>query len=686
MHSLTHYSMHPAVKGLSEHFDLLSRHQPYPLCRLRPVAPRRLLVVEILAQRLMLHHIHHWQRHYRVRTAAEGRRLDALAAGPVMAAYEAAVEQSVGATDEVILVRRVNVRLALRHDAADAGRPARQWGDAMAAGLQRTLRDNEPDNIARYADAADHLAAFVAAALADTAKDDWRFARFARCHGESVAATIVSALINHAELCPIVLSRLLQKGLLSPMLAAIGPTEARRIWVENIAGPSAPTPDEERPLFAAAIGLVTALLDMEVKASWVERKFAEYISEHRPNTDWNDSTHLAAGVLAAVRFLLRTADVKSTPAAEFIVAAVKPLDWLDREWLVQQLETLLMARVGPQLMPTVSRPSGATPRQREWLAALLATLPRVQDHLNRSDVSSEKNAMLLFAALVERYPAWAGDVAVSSFIDTMLRAADVIRQHGRATTDSSPASAALRMIAECGEPAQAVVTALLGRNPVTPRHQTQHSVADIGEVTAAAGVFLLWRTFQDLRLSALVRSCEFPCTGSKGSQQFRLALAARLAGLDMADANDPGLLAFSGVAVPIDRAVWQTAPTAAYAEALDAMCMAQRLAVTSPSADTFALGLLGHHAVDELIALTAEVVVRAWARWLKHLGHSGTLYLLNTCLRRPGRITRNERTLDIELASRPLDTVLRASGYLAPIKPIFGSDEPMLRFRIGEVR
>jgi hypothetical protein len=67
---------------------------------------------------------------------------------------------------------------------------------------------------------------------------------------------------------------------------------------------------------------------------------------------------------------------------------------------------------------------------------------------------------------------------------------------------------------------------------------------------------------------------------------------------------------------------------------------------------------------DYSLALTANSILRLWARWLRGFNDASVPFLLESFLHRPGTITHTSDRLVVALQPRPLDIVLQMSGYL----------------------
>lgn len=86
---------------------------------------------------------------------------------------------------------------------------------------------------------------------------------------------------------------------------------------------------------------------------------------------------------------------------------------------------------------------------------------------------------------------------------------------------------------------------------------------------------------------------------------------------------------------------------------------------------------------DLTLALTATVVLRAWARWLRRFADSSVPFLLERLLRRSGRVRDTSDALEVALDGRPLDLVLEMAGYLATLESPWGRTVRFHRRSLG---
>ncbi len=94
--------------------------------------------------------------------------------------------------------------------------------------------------------------------------------------------------------------------------------------------------------------------------------------------------------------------------------------------------------------------------------------------------------------------------------------------------------------------------------------------------------------------------------------------------------------------------------------------------------DALEAATLGHVAWDLTMALSANALLRLWARWLRGFADSSVPYLLSQLIRREGRIYEDRGNIVVEMEPRPLDLVLDLSGYLASLRLSWLGDRDIL--------
>jgi hypothetical protein len=183
-------------------------------------------------------------------------------------------------------------------------------------------------------------------------------------------------------------------------------------------------------------------------------------------------------------------------------------------------------------------------------------------------------------------------------------------------------------------------------------------------VTTCAGLFLLVRGLQDVRLAAAVR--QSGCT----LQPVLASLAIALAGEDAwhGDSFDEGAALWAGIQPQDARehiAALASMPLPEMASELTSNIEGQRLVDPVEQAKW--------EAGPELPAAVLQVAtlaLHAWARWLPGLSGSSMPYLLRNFVRRGGSLHVDRDAIEVRLDPAPLDSILRMSGYLADLAPV----------------
>ncbi len=676
----------------------------------------------------MSHRIHRWDRKYRVKDPAAAARLDGLAT-PVLAAFEAAVRAVTTDPDEVLLVRDVHARIVVLAGDAD---PARVWGQAMATAFLRRLATAEADTVARFPNRAAHLAEFLLAVLDDRAADHWSFARFATHRRPTASETLADALLANSDLAAAVLRHVRDRGKLPQLLQALG-HHTRRVWVEAVVGSATPPPAAERPIFAAAVRILERLAGESFASVAVEGWFATFLATPRPDTDWTDRTHLAEAVVHAVRFLLARCPL-ALPLAVPVAEAVAAFDWLDIAWLTNGIEAALATPLPLVPLATPATPIRATsPRQRQWIEALRVALTPPPPGWEESDLASPANALLAYTAVTTRHPDWADDAALPQFLEFLLTtpatrvrdllgpaAEDVVRTLAKTATPSprapidtfeTPAAGIFLLLRTVHDlrlaalaervkfpagGAKFLLAALAARwagQPLGPRFDPLLAAfADLDEPAwdAAADPWAVDPEQADRWQALLVRVllgqgllagtaplCVVRVPVGDGSMAFAGDEAAQLW---------PFAIRLDTPTIPAEHiANWQ----ATWLELSGSRH--EFPVIEAPATLVRSVGsLIDPSAADATrqagFVAAAQVVLRAWARWLPGMDRSSPAYLLEQFIRRPGRVRRTGDRLVVELEPRPLDVVLQLNGHLEPLHPVPGVPGRTVEFQRSRAR
>jgi hypothetical protein len=248
---------------------------------------------------------------------------------------------------------------------------------------------------------------------------------------------------------------------------------------------------------------------------------------------------------------------------------------------------------------------------------------------------------------------------------------------GAARPGSAVAESALMTVARLGEQAGAVLAALGGPEPDGRRPGLQ-----AGDPTAVdspvAGVLLLARVVLDVRLTDLAERHGYP---PNGPGHLLAAVGLRWAGMVDPDdgALDPAIRLLAGRDAPRTAhelaAGWHAVTSDAHNRwrgVVEELLSRHRLSPADPAAGP--------------VDLTADALLRIWVRWLRGFEQSSIPFLLEQFVRRPGTIVERPDGVMVRLSGRPLDIVLKMSGYFRPIEVLPGTTGRRIEFAVGDPR
>lgn len=176
-------------------------------------------------------HIHRFHALHRV-ADDDGRRLAAAAQAQLLDGELEAALQRVAPADDVVLVRRLSLRIRLSAAHSDHDN-ARAWGDALALDLERVLRQGSPHEVLRFARRQQALAAFVEDLLQQRSARDWAWQRLGllpptrSSPGPRQRREALMRLLADDEAGVPLLRVLLQEAVWEPLLAGLEEAELR---------------------------------------------------------------------------------------------------------------------------------------------------------------------------------------------------------------------------------------------------------------------------------------------------------------------------------------------------------------------------------------------------------------------------------------------------------------------------
>jgi hypothetical protein len=460
-------------------------------------------------------------------------RLDRLARERLPEQLAEALDLALGDDPAVYVVRHLDIHLALRldEDVSD-GRLAADWARGLAIAIVRAIaRRPALVEIIRFDDPADYIARFVTDLAGGAAWERWYYHPFEayRSH-RSLSEAVRDMLLDHDNDLPQILALLRRCGSLGRVLAALEPAALRRVWLRlHGADPRSP-PEEVRPLLALAVRLLVHLDLWAGPPAEIDLLWAAYVATAPAPADWRDRRSLTEALLAVLRFLSGRGAVRPTAALQDDILAGPPLgvlaelDWLDLDALRLALATWTAPEVAfPGAGPPL--PSGPTPRQADLLGELLTLVRHGGIVLDRARPDDPANGLALFAALAAHAPRWADDPLVPALIERLLSAWAAKERGGPPASD--PTGELARLVPDAADLVEALSGGALGSGATR--------ATEVLIETDCAGVLLLLRAIQDLRLPTLVTAA------SRDASETPLALDALLLTLGFQWAGPAGV-------------------------------------------------------------------------------------------------------------------------------------------------
>ena len=566
---------------------------------------------------------------------------------------------------------------------------------AVAAQLASAVRDPDRDStgLVRFPSTADYLAAFLAALVRGDRWQHWYF-RPLRRFAQLTPSAAFGALGAEGHDMARVLLALHRAGELSRVAAAAGEQALAQSWLS-------PRPARSRQ--AEWLSLVRLALDLARVLGW------DTVPSRDPQTvaaglarradadlDWTDPVALAHAVARAVRLIA----APGLAHGEVSPGELPPwLDWADARTLTASLSV----RPGPALPPGAPpRPTpvaGRPPRTvaaETVLARLISSGAVVLDRKNPVTAS-----VTLWAALIERMPelaeaAWVRD-AVTRYVGRELTGHGGTARSGPSAAHAPAGPALPSAVADL----QCAGIYLLLRTLDAIRMPRLCQQSDIPAGELLTGLVRRWAgphmTADDV--AAAVRPIAGDDGGRRGSPAAaawqRLQAAVARAALAQHPSGTDGMRlraipfgdAMAVVLGDADDLMWPGGRVRGSAGAAGGLLdwwhdvtgdPAARVDSVPGDADDpgrpvllAALAAVAHAhdgdpETDLALDLIALIVLRHWARWLRGFAAASVPYLLETFVRRPGRlVAARDGKLEITLDRQAHDVVLDVSGSLA---------------------
>jgi hypothetical protein len=562
-------------------------------------------------------------------------------------ALDARLTALLGHGREVFVVRELRAETTLAADALALEAPvvegiSRAYADAI---VDRLIRPD--DDVVRFQDQAEFVTAFIIDEIEAPAADRWYFGAFRKYRRANAGSTIDAVLAAHPMEVPGILARLARGGRLDAVLALVGASRLLDLATPDDA--SAPGSDVG-VLVDAALQLVALLgwsLERHVLAASRHLLLQEYASER---IDWASRAQLTDFVwMCAERAadMLRARGLAPGPVDPDALreALCARFDWLDVPELLRRAESQPPeAQVPP--------PSAATDVFGVVFGRILSA---VRD--GRVTVGRDEDVAVVLTRLIASADVAPFEVsclprlrrALSAIVDGWRRAAGA--DHADRGLPGGGTSDVRGVRDATGASASDLIDAL-------DTMKTQ--LDEAGQPTTNAGLYLLIRAVVDAGLPglALRHGVPFPALMAGLAQTW----------LGQTLVSDAPLLAWAGTDTEADVSVERLEAEALVAleRDLKTRLRDQRAIPSDPGSST------GDHDVQASTSLDrmANMLVRAWARWLPALAESSQQFLLDRMIRRGGDVDIGESRVTVTLDPAPFDVVLQMAGYFKPLEAV----------------
>jgi hypothetical protein len=623
--------------------------------------------------------------------------LQSVARQKIADACDSALEEVFADDPTVYVLRKVNSRVAVL-----AGRKtsetnlAEQWGRNLCTSVVKAIvRNDDDENLVRFENQSDFISSFLTRLVSGNAWDLWYFGAFTQYRRSSTQETILSVLEANRDLVSEVFTRLKRANVLDLVLASLGRSGHEYVWTKLIRG----VPVDEQTGDAFRIFVRSAFTIADALSIWKfgrpsESEVLDSYWRTKPiSPDWTNGTSLAEAVNSLLRFMAHEGmlDTSSspddaTPGALRELLAAK-FDWLDTTHLFNSVMSIFSTASSVDRQFTL-RPRRSTPAQDRILMDLLV---RVRSGNFRFNADAPHESLLLLLTDVSELADGPSQLRLEGLLESIVMGALAIQetpqprkalqqlQFGELPSTSRVAEsrAHLKVVLDAGEPALALVAEIVKQSVET---------FDDGVVTpsACAGLFLLVRVIQDLRIGAALKEC-----GCKSIQPLLVGLATAICRDECwcEELLDSGAAIWSGInqdeasktVATLESLDWKEFITA-ISETISGQRLFDPTTVDSP--DTSANSPYSPSTIASLNQVSA-LLLKAWARWLPGLAHSSHSYLLANFIHRPGTVIVSAQRITILLEPRSLDEILRLAGYLADTPPVAWLDNRPVSYRIG---
>ena len=617
-----------------------------------------------------------------------------------------AFEETFQNDPSVFVVRKVQTRVAvLASQAALESRLAEQWGARLCASVIRVIASTSSDeDVVRFENQAAFVSSFLSDFVAGTVWDHWYHGAFRVYRQVPADEAILAVLVENQDCLGEILHRLAKAKALDVVLRALGPEGQRRLWIRVSRRTSVQLSGDAFRIFVhSAFDLADSLSLWSASRPSEQDFLRNYLLTEPVSPNWTDPSSLASAVTDVFRALFGNGWL-SVPRAfrlddpsKLDSALNSSYDWLDKSWLKNSLASLF-SPVSPERIVRASalRPPRLTPGQLSLFRSLFSSIRNRHFQLDPSDWSPHSHLLRILAALAARETS--ASLATLPILENIVEAWLALRTAENRDSDLlnlrrgqidfilarvSPSTkislqAHLESVVSAGEPAIAIVEELLAHYASTseaPALEEIHS--------GCAGLFLLARAVQDLRLFTLLKESRFDSL-----EPLLVALAIRISGPAALQEGkfDAGAALWSGISTeefPSHLSHLAKLDARLFRANLTELVAAQRI-VDPIFSGEFAdqpLSVALPPDVGSVLDFTASSLLHSWARWLPGLSGSSVGFLLEKFVHRSGTLHLYPDRIDVKLSPGPLDAILKMAGYLTDSPNASWLGNRFVRFR-----
>ena len=609
----------------------------------------------------------------------------------------------------VRVIRKVSTRVAiLSRRATLESRIAEQWGHRLCAAVVESIVEENSENVVSFENQAEFVTSFLTELTTGDAWSRWYFGAFGLYRKRPAGEAILAVLDDNREWLWEILRRLRQSRALERVLAHLGLAGQKKLWKEIIR--SAP---QQESAEAFQVFVNSALSVLDALDSWSRGRPSEvsilqsYLRTGPATPQWTNTRSLSDALADVIQFVVSQHWLSSaaSPSADQMIRLEQTLgrnfDWLDIPHLTRRLLSMFQPSTVHSLEKQfVLRPPSAATPQKLALEQLARLVREGKCRLDPRDSDLHADLLRLLVILSEENDS-ASVAAIAPVLESIVSVWLALRgtrdfrellsllrqgstpQFNEAAKPgvSEETRRHLEVIATSGKPAIALVEELL--------KQSESTASDEGAVlvrSECAGLFLMVRTLQDVRVKSVLNECEF-----QSLESLLTGLAICLAGASalQGGALDEGAALWAGIDakdVTNKLDLLETLNHERFETAFEELLSAQRLtvAVADQAVGDPSQFLSSSANAVAMLNFTAGRLLQAWARWLPGLSNSSPSYLLSNFIRRSGTIAVSPLILEIRFSHGPLDTILQMAGYLEETPAASWLADRRVRFRIAD--